>query len=493
MTKTLHNLLLLLLATVFSFSSVFAQEKTWTFGWEKSRSAGGEGFYDLTSHDTIMTTTLNQLTWMIVSDTYYFAFTANTGQLVGGATHPASWLSLYTNNIPGKVKSIEVTARKYDDATIAAKLQVEVNGVKYKVNNADEVALSGTFAAYKFVPAAEAEEGKVDIQMKQTSELKKTLYFRRITIVYEEEPSEVKAPIISLASGTYDKAQQVSLVTPYAAGVAKIFYTTDGSNPKIENGTRMEYIDTVTVSSSCRLNAVTLKDGVYSTVSAANYVIRVAPGIFWDVQEYSVEAGDNDYGPYLNNPNKVSPIVYKSSNENVAVVNNMGYIFSIKEGMALVAAIFKGNETYLPDTAWYMLNVKAKEPIPAPVISPAGGRFDAPVTVTISGSGVAKAVWYSTTAVDYNDLLDHPTIVAGQNATVTIDESCTLSAVAVDYNNVSTMTTAQFVIGEPTGVTDIVANKRKSTSRSAYAIDGRRVNNPQSGLYIVNGKKVIVE
>ena len=44
--------------------------------------------------------------------------------------------------------------------------------------------------------------------------------------------------------------------------------------------------------------------------------------------------------------------------------------------------------------------------------------------------------------------------------------------------------------GETTGITNIV-NENRDTKKIYYNLNGMRVDNPQKGIYIVNGKKVI--
>lgn len=488
MAKELRNLLLML-TVLMSFTAI-AQEQTWSFGWEKSKSNGGEGFYDLTSHKYTLTTTLNGISWTISSDSYYYGYTAGTGQLIGSNANPASWVSLNTSGIPGKIKSVEVKARCYDKEGVVAHIGVEVNGARYQCGGADSALLTPNYTPYQFTPAAAPQEGKIDIKLSQTAETKCVLYIRSITIVYENAATGVEAPTISLLPGTYDAPQEVTLSTSYG-DAAKIYYTLDGSNPNVENGTRIEYAGPFQITETGKLSAVTVKDGASSQIVTADYVIRVSPGLYWEKEEHSVVAGYNDWGNFLNNPNHVAPITYKSDDETVAVVGANGDILGINPGQCHVSATFAGNETYLPQTASYKLTVTPKAAIPAPVITPAGGTFDAPVEVTITTVAPAKAVWYSTTASTVDELIDNPVIVKGLTATVTIDRSCTLAAVGVDYDNVSEMATATFQISEPTAVSNLTIDRDKK--HEIYTIDGRRVVNPKAGLYIVDGKKVIVK
>ncbi|MBR4200940.1 MAG: leucine-rich repeat protein [Oscillospiraceae bacterium] len=78
------------------------------------------------------------------------------------------------------------------------------------------------------------------------------------------------APEISLKSGSYGQAQTVSLKTELED--AAIYYTTDGSIPSAENGTR--YTEPITVSESVRLLAVTVQNGwITSTPAEGIYMI----------------------------------------------------------------------------------------------------------------------------------------------------------------------------------------------------------------------------
>lgn len=169
----------------------------------------------------------------------------------------------------------------------------------------------------------------------------------------------------------------------------------------------------------------------------------------YPVQTVEVECGDNAYANYLNNPNKLSPITYSCSDSELAAINSNGDIFTTgkKVGQATVTASFAGNDDFKAGTASYTLIVKEKPVIAAPTMTPAGGTFTEPVTVTItSDDPLCKAIWYSTTITDVEDLgYDEQTIIVpGNTATVTLDDDCTLLAVAVGDNNVGIPTTGEF-------------------------------------------------
>jgi hypothetical protein len=81
-------------------------------------------------------------------------------------------------------------------------------------------------------------------------------------------------PIFTPSGGNYTSSQQVTLsdTTPGAA----IYYTTDGSVPAINSGTRSEYFQPISVSTNQTLNAIAIANGYsQSTVSSAAYNINL--------------------------------------------------------------------------------------------------------------------------------------------------------------------------------------------------------------------------
>lgn len=178
------------------------------------------------------------------------------------------------------------------------------------------------------------------------------------------------------------------------------------------------------------------------------------PELSYALQTLEVECGDNAYANYLTNPYKVSPITYSCSDTELAAINSNGDIYTTgkKTGSATVTASFAGNDDYKAATASYTLVVKEKPVIAAPTVSPQGGTFTEPVTVTItSNDPLCKAIWYSTTLTDVEDMgYDEQTIIVpGTTATVTIDETCKLLAVAVGDNNVGLPALYEFTMNIP--------------------------------------------
>lgn len=76
---------------------------------------------------------------------------------------------------------------------------------------------------------------------------------------------QLKKPVASVPSGTYSGTQSVILTT---SDDADIYYTTNGTTPSATNGTKAT--GAVSISSSCALRAIAIKDG-YSNSEVATY------------------------------------------------------------------------------------------------------------------------------------------------------------------------------------------------------------------------------
>lgn len=384
-TITLIGLFLMLLT-----ASAWAEDATWTFKWDTSKSNGGEGFYHITSNEeTTQQTTLNTLQWTFSSNTSVTAFTGTAGQYFGSAKSPVFNGTLSTAYLSGKIKSVTVEAKKKDGATV--NIGVSVNGVSYKHDASTTADLTNEWASYAFAPTGEPAEGEIVITMTQAEETPGPIYFLSLTIVYEGE----------------------GVVTPP--------------------------------------------------------VEKVSPELKYELQEYKVEAGDDVVANYLTNPHNVAPITYTIRDQTIAVLGSTGNVFTTgKVGKTTVKASFAGDDNYLPGEATYTLVVVAKPVIPEPSVDLPSGTYTEAKKVTIkSDDPNCKAIWYSTVAKDSLDLVDNPVIVAGNVAVVTLNESCTLRACAVDYNNIGCVAVCDYVFNIP-----LQANFGAEESKTVYYSQG---------------------
>lgn len=443
---------------------------TWSFEWNKSKSNGGQGFYNFGSsakEQDFYTAELNGITWNSSCDgSIIYAYTSTMGQYIGKANDPIVGAKLWTNGFAGKIKSVKVTTRLKDD-TNAGTVAVSVNGKKYLNANNAEVALTKTATEYTFsIKEADAQEGEILIEWKQTSTAKGPIYVKKLEVEYEEATSGVAQPTFTPAAGTYDQAQKVTISAEgLAAGSHTIYYTTDGSNPRLTDGNRKVYTEPIEITGTTTLKAVTAVGDELSNVTEGNYVIRKDPGIKFNTESIELVSGEEGYADLLN-PNKVSPITYKSSNWQVCSVDQYGALatsYVKTDSEATITATFAGNDTYYPQTATLKVLVKAKTPLATPVVTPLGGTYNEPVEVKIATDDPnAVTIWYSTTAKSAEEFEEsnntESVVVEGKEATVTIDKSCTLYVMSRGYNVNSEVVSAQYTINLPLQV-DITTDK----------------------------------
>lgn len=271
--------LLFLFAVLLSLLPQAMKADTWSFEWNTSKANGGQGFYNFGAsrvEKDVYTTELNGVQWNASAEgTFIYAYTSNMGQYIGSASEPPTSAKLWTDGILGKVTAVRVTAR-VQKAEYEGNVSVTVNGVNYACNGKTTAALEETEKQFEFsIAAADAKEGEVAIMLNQTSEKKGPLYVRKIEIDYEKAQSTVLPPVFTPAAGTYDEAQTVEINSEARTDVIRtIYYTTDGSNPKLEGGTRVAYTEPISIAATTTLKAVVLEGEDYSDVVEAKYVIN---------------------------------------------------------------------------------------------------------------------------------------------------------------------------------------------------------------------------
>lgn len=271
--------LLFLFAVLLSLLPQAMKADTWSFEWNTSKANGGQGFYNFGAsrvEKDVYTTELNGVQWNASAEgTFIYAYTSKMGQYIGSAGEPPTSAKLWTDGILGKVTAVRVTAR-VQKAEYEGNVSVTVNGVNYACNGKTSAALESTEKQFEFsIAAADAKEGEVAIVLNQTSENKGPLYVRKIEIDYEKAQSMVLPPVFTPAAGTYDEAQTVEIKSEAITNVVRtIYYTTDGSNPKLDGGTRVAYTEPITVAATTTLKAVVQEGEEYSDVVEAKYVIN---------------------------------------------------------------------------------------------------------------------------------------------------------------------------------------------------------------------------
>lgn len=80
------------------------------------------------------------------------------------------------------------------------------------------------------------------------------------------------------------------------------------------------------------------------------------PNIYWPIYVSTGHLGSTFDSPTLKNPNNL-PVSYTSSDPAVATIDETGNVTLLTTGTTTISAIFDGNETYVPSTVTYRLNV----------------------------------------------------------------------------------------------------------------------------------------
>ena len=97
--------------------------------------------------------------------------------------------------------------------------------------------------------------------------------------------------------------------------------------------------------------------------ASASYELTVGKqqeaGLSWTDEGMEYYIGDYWYGPRLNNPNKLK-VKYKSSDEDVATIDENGVVTVLGVGDTWIMAIFEGSDEYEPQTVRYGLFVKER-------------------------------------------------------------------------------------------------------------------------------------
>lgn len=271
----------------------------------------------------------------------------------------------------------------------------------------------------------------------------KELYVKAKT---DKAPVVIEAPVFTPKQGTYMDKVSVSIA---AAEGFKVYYTLDGSEPTTAS-TLYEAAFDLTETTTVMAIAVDA-EGNASPVAKAMYTIKATPvapengALFnfnenkWNLPVSSKEAGD-------------FPIT------------------EVKEGD--VTLTFTNGST--PTRLWSdfnngLLQIRMYKDGGSMTVTPAADQkvvkveFDATkLDVTASEGKLAEKVW------------------TGEAATVTFTANATSN---INYIIVT--------LSKQSGIEGVEAGEQ--TEKVIYTIDGRRVQKAEKGVYVINGKKVVVK
>lgn len=270
----------------------------------------------------------------------------------------------------------------------------------------------------------------------------KELYVKAKT---DKAPVVIEAPVFTPKQGTYMDKVSVSIA---AAEGLKVYYTLDGSEPTTAS-TLYEAAFDLTETTTVMAIAVDA-EGNASPVAKAMYTIKATP-----------VAPEN--GALFNfNENKWN-LPVSSSEETFPITE-------VKEGD--VTLTFTDGST--PTRMWSdfsngLLQIRMYKNGGSMTVTPAADQkvvkveFDATkLDVTASEGTLAEKVW------------------TGEAATVTFTANATSN---INYIIVT--------LSKQSGIEGVEAGEQ--TEKVIYTIDGRRVQKAEKGVYVINGKKVVVK
>ncbi len=269
----------------------------------------------------------------------------------------------------------------------------------------------------------------------------KELYVKAKT---DKAPVVIEAPVFTPQQGTYMDKVSVSIA---AAEGLKVYYTLDGSEPTTAS-TLYEAAFDLTETTTVMAIAVDA-EGNASPVAKAMYTIKATP-----------VAPEN--GALFNfNENKWN-LPVSSSEETFPITE-------VKEGD--VTLTFTNGST--PTRLWNDFNnglqIRMYKEGGSMTVTPAADQkvvkveFDATkLDVTASEGKLAEKLW------------------TGEAATVTFTANATSN---INYIIVT--------LSKQSGIEGVEAGEQ--TEKVIYTIDGRRVQKAEKGVYVINGKKVVVK
>lgn len=330
--------------------------------------------------------------------------------------------------------SLKVKEEGGEWTNVAYNVTVEGNSWTFGTATADLAAYDGKKIQLAFAYTSTAE-------LAGTWEVK-NLYVKAKT---EKAPVVIEAPVFTPQQGTYMDKVSVSIA---AAEGLKIYYTLDGSEPTTAS-TLYEAAFDLTETTTVMAIAVDA-EGNASPVAKAMYTIKATP-----------VAPEN--GALFNfNENKWNLPV--SSNEETFPITE------VKEGD--VTLTFTDGST--PTRMWSdfsngLLQIRMYKNGGSMTVTPAADQkvvkveFDATkLDVTASEGKLAEKVW------------------TGEAATVTFTANATSN---INYIIVT--------LSKQSGIEGVEAGEQ--TEKVIYTIDGRRVQKAEKGVYVINGKKVVVK
>ena len=245
----------------------------------------------------------------------------------------------------------------------------------------------------------------------------------------------VATPVFSVASGAVDSGTEVTISC--ATEDAKIYYTTDGSNPTASS---TEYKAAISVTPPMTLKAIAVKDGMNdSAVASVSYTIKETVS----TPEFSVESGAVDSGTKVTISCATEGAkIYYTTDGSDPTAESTAYTeaISVTPPMTLKAIAVKDE---MNDSAVASASYTIKETVATPTFSVASGAVNSGTEVTITCSTEGAKIYYTTDGTE-------PTASStAYTEAISVTPPMTLKAIAVKSGmNDSAVASVSYTIKE---------------------------------------------
>ena len=357
------------------------------------------------------------------------------------------------------------------------------------------------------------------------------------TKFYNESLAGGEAPelLVAKSGGTFAakvplNGKSGEMMLAYKCNKA-ITVTVDGATLGENSGSGNDYLYPVTVAAGTQEITITFSNDLTQNARLDNIKLyqgtaKKPAGLSWGKGSTTLYIGE-EVTLTLSNENNL-PVTYDSSNKEAATIDAQGVITLVAEGKTTLSAAFAGNDEYEAQTVSIEVTVKQKEQ--------GGGGETTIITVAkaleiiaglengaktdeeydVEGYVVAVDEWspkpdgYGNATFDISDEAGNTTSVLkvfraknaeGQNFTtddtpLAVGEKVTVRGQLQKYvkNGVTTpeVATNGKVIARST-LTAINTVKTTNEQGVVYNLQGQQVMQPTKGLYIINGKKVLLK
>ena len=289
------------------------------------------------------------------------------------------------------------------------------------------------------------------------------------------------APTFTPAAGTYEDDVEVTIE---AAQGLDIRYTLDGTDPTLQS---TPYTEPIVISETTTVKAVAVvpTDGSMSPVATATYVI--------DRQV----AGESVGFDFVNNPWGIEPSYTApegATEEEKQAANDQGNITTplVSDGVSITFdasnSTSKGKPRLFNSSGNVTLRIYKDQTM----------TIEAP-----DGKGIGQVIFYAPKASSIL-LKDEsnkdvaapaktfraPSEEASKASKKWTPENVVLSQTFTATGSVQ-ITEIEVILVSATGIQNVTSES--NASRAIYDLQGRRVQQPTKGLYIINGKKVILK